>query len=327
MDYKLFDKLHQEGLIGEASFDKINQERKDPSLSVYWDINVLLGIGVIGLSTGLGILIYKNIETIGHQVVLALICSIAIACFIYCEQKKVAFSRFKVANTDHLFDYLLLLGTLCLIIFTAYLQYQYEVFGTHYGIATFLPMVLLFFIAYNYDHLAILNMAIANFALWMGVSVTPRTLLIASNFNSETIIYTYVLLGFILLFLAFLTTHYQFKPHFRFSYQHYGVHVTFIAMLSAYFFYYQNSYGILWLFAALILAVLLYKTEKKHHSLYFPLLLLLYSYFAICCMAERLLSAINKDGEALELMLIFVPLSALGFVYLLKRLNQKIKSE
>jgi hypothetical protein len=89
MDYKLFDKLHQEELIGEASFDRINQERKAPLLSVYWDINVLLGIGVIGLSTGLGILIYKNIDTIGHQVVLALICSIAVACFIYCEQKKL----------------------------------------------------------------------------------------------------------------------------------------------------------------------------------------------------------------------------------------------
>jgi hypothetical protein len=139
MDYSLFKKLHQEGLTREQSFERIGQEERYPLVSVYWDINTLLGVGVIALSTGLGILIYKNIDTIGHQVILALIAATSIICFTYCERKKSAYSRFKVASTGHLFDYLLLLGTLTMLTFTAYLQYQYQVFGTQYGLATFLP--------------------------------------------------------------------------------------------------------------------------------------------------------------------------------------------
>lgn len=326
MDYSLFKKLRDEGLIGEESFEKINQEKHYPLVSVHWDINTLLGFGVIALSTGLGILIYKNIDTIGHQIILTLIAAISIACFAYCYKNKAAFSWFKVASPSHVFDYILLLGTLTMLTFTAYLQYQYNVFGTHYGFATFLPMAALFFIAYYFDHLAILNMAIVNLGIWMGVSVTPKALLTASNFNSETIIYTYLALGLFLLLLAFLTTHYQIKPHFKFSFQHYGVHTSFIALISAYFYYDQSGSAFLWLFGVMLLAFLLYKDAINHKSFYFILLALLYSYIAVSCLMERLFSANGNDGGTVVLMLIYVPFSACGFIYLLKHLNQKIKT-
>ncbi|RYE12974.1 MAG: DUF2157 domain-containing protein, partial [Sphingobacteriaceae bacterium] len=157
MDYSIFKKLHQNGLIGAESFEKISREKQYPLVSVYWDINTLLGFGVLALSTGLGILIYKNIDTIGHQILLALIAGISVACFSYCSKNKAAFSWFKVTTRGHVFDYVLLLGTLTMLTFTAYLQYQYNVFGTHYGLATFLPMTALFFIAYYFDHLGVLN--------------------------------------------------------------------------------------------------------------------------------------------------------------------------
>lgn len=325
MDYDLFRKFYQEGLISEQSFNKINEEQQ-PLTSVYWDINTLLGAGVIALSTGLGIVIYQNINTIGHQVILALIAGISIACFTYCEKKKNAFNRLKVPTPSHVFDYALLLGTLTMLTFTAYLQYQYQAFGNHYGLATFLPMIALFFIAYYFDHLGILNMAIVNLALWMGVSVTPKALLLASNFNSETIVYTYLVLGLFLLLLAYLTVHYQIKPHFKFSYEHYGIHVTFIAMLSAYFYYYANGGSFLWLIGLIFLAFLLYKDAVKHRSFYFSLLALLYAYIATSCLAERFFSIVNRNGGTIELMFYYIPLSAAGFAYLLKKLNQKIKA-
>lgn len=326
MDYGLFKKLHQEGLTSEESFEKINQEEQHPLVSVYWDINTLLGLGVIALSTGLGILIYKNIDTIGHQVISALIAGISIFCFSYCYKNKAAFSWFKVASRGHVFDYVLLLGTLTMLTFAAYLQYQYNAFGTSYGLATFLPMAALFFIAYYFDHLGVLNLAIVNLAVWMGVSVTPKQLLIASNYNSETIIYTYLVLGLFLLLIAFLTIRYQIKPQFKFSYQNYGVHTSFIALLSAYFYYDQKGFAFLWLFAVFFLAFLLYKDALKHKSFYFLLLALLYSYIATSCLMEQLFAAQNNDGGTIVLMLFYMPFSIAGFIYLLKQLNQKIKA-
>ncbi len=325
MDYNLFKKLHQEGLVGEESFEKITQEYEYPLVSVHWDINTLLAIGVLLLNAGLGILIYKNIDTIGHQAILSLIAIISIACFTYCERKKPPFSRFKVKAPSPVFDYILLLGTLTMLSFTAYLQYQYQVFGTHYGLATFLPMMALFFIAYYFDHLGILNMAIVNLAVWMGVSITPKQLLMMGNYNSETLIYTYLVLGFFLLFLAFLTEYYEYKPHFKFSYQHYGIHVSFVALLAAYFNRYEIQSSFLWLITAIILAFLLYINALQNKSFYFSLLALLYGYFATNCLAYRLFSYVG-NGLGVELMFWFVPLSAIGFIYLLRQLNHKIKA-
>jgi hypothetical protein len=187
-------------------------------------------------------------------------------------------------------------------------------------------MLILFFIAYYFDHLGILNIAIVNLAVWMGVSVTPKQLLLVSNYNSETIIYTYLVLGLFLLLLSFFTVHYQIKPHFKFSYEHYGVHISFIALLSAYFYYYQMSSSFLWLIVAIFLSFLLYKDALKNRSFYFSLLALLYGYFAVSCLSERLISTIDDSGGKFNLMVLYVPLSAAGFAYLLKKVNQKIKA-
>jgi hypothetical protein len=67
-------------------------------------------------------------------------------------------------------DYILLLGCLLLLILIAYLQFQYNVFGNRYGLATFIPMVLLFISAYYFDHIGVLTMAITNLAAWAGIT-------------------------------------------------------------------------------------------------------------------------------------------------------------
>jgi hypothetical protein len=326
MDLDLFEKLHQQGLLTDESHQKIKQEAQTPLQSVFWDINTLLSLSVIALSTGLGILVYKNIDTIGHQVVLALIAGISMACFTYCSRKTPAFSPAQVKSPGHLYDYLVLLGTLTMLSFIAYLQFQYEVFGTRYGLATFLPMVLLFFIAYTFDHLAILNLAILNLGVWMGVTITPKQLLLASNYDSAKLIHTYQILGLILLAFAFFTQYYRFKPHFKFSYQHYGLHLIFIATLAAYGYDYDHPASWLWLIALLGLAFLVYWDALQNKSFYFGLLAILYSFIALSCIACRLLLAVPADSGAFMLIFYYFIFAAVGFGWLLKRFSNQIKT-
>lgn len=323
MDLDLFEKLHQEGLLTDASHQKIKQEAEKPLQSVFWDLNTLLSLSVIALSTGLGILVYKNIDTIGHQVVLALIAGISMACFTYCSRKRIPFSPSKVESPGHLYDYLLLLGTLTMLTFIAYLQFQYEVFGTRYGLATFLPMVLLFFIAYRFDHLAILNLAILNLGIWMGVTITPKQLLLASNYDSAKLIHTYQVLGLILLVFAFLTQHFRFKPHFKFSYQHYGLHVLFIATLAAFGHYYDHPASWLWLTGILGLAFWVYRDALQNRSFYFGMLSILYGFIALSCIVCKLVLAIPG---AEMLLFYYFPFAAAGFAWLLKAFSKQVKT-
>jgi hypothetical protein len=325
MDHALFQELHAEGLISDESFNKIEQKRLNPLFSVHWEIKTLIFIGIALLTAGLGILVYKNIDTIGHQAVLAFIALVCIGCSVYCFKYKKPFSASKVTSPSTFFDYILLLGTVCLLIFVGYIQYEYTVFGSHYGMATFIPMLALFYIAYDFDHTGILNMAIANLAVWMGVSVTPKQLLADHTFNSQTIIFTYLGFSLLLLFVAWLTGRCKFKTHFKFSYQHYGVHVAFISLLAGYFYNYDSSFTLLWLLGLFILAALIFSDAYAQKAFYFIVLVVLYSYIALSSLVGRLLTSGSGDSM-LYLMLYYFIFSAAGLVFLLIYLNKKIKA-
>ena len=123
------------------------------------------------------------------------------------------------------FDYILLLGCLTLLTFITYLQVQYTAFGESYGLATFIPMVILFVCSYYFDHLGVLSLAITNLAAWMGVAVTPLKIFKANNFEDAQIIFAGLLLGTVLVLLAHLSKTRKLKEHFSFTYLNFGMNV------------------------------------------------------------------------------------------------------
>jgi hypothetical protein len=206
-----------------------------------------------------------------------------------------------------------------------YLQYQYQVFGLHYGMATFIPMLALFYVAYDFDHLGVLSMAIINLGIWLGLSVTPQQLITDEKFNTNTTIYTYLCLGAILLTAAVLSQKYIFKAHFKFSYQHYGIHVCFVALLAGYFLNYENGLSVFWIFILFGLAAYILSDAFKQKSFYFSVLTVLYVYIATSCLIIRALTALPA-GAAIWFMFCYFVCSAIGFVYLLMYINKRMKA-
>ena len=325
MDETFYQRLYEDGLISADSLKKIQEKSKGPMLSVHRDVKALLYIGILLLTAGLGTLVYKNIDSIGHQFVLLLIAIICIGCFVYCLKNKLPFTTQKVNSPIAFFDYVLLLGCISFVIFTGYLQFEYKVFGTNYGMATFVPMLVLFFCAYYFDHIGILNMAIANLAIWLGVSVTPKKLLLNSDFNSETIIYTYLLLGLFLLAAAFATLKFDFKRHFEFSYLHYGVHLAFISLLAGYFHFYEFPGAIIWMLGIALIALYVYRDAFADKSFYFLLLVVLYSYIAVSSLIVRLAITGDNIGSVYLLFLYFIG-SGTALIFLLINLNKRLKT-
>jgi hypothetical protein len=320
----LFEQLHAEGLISDQSLNNILAKQSNPLFSVHWEIKTILYLGILLLTGGISVLVYENIDTIGHQFILLFIALLSAGCLIYCVKHKTPFSIHKVDTPSTFFDYILLLGTISLLTFVGYLQYQYNVFGSNYGLATFIPMVALFYIAYNFDHIGILNMAIANLGVWLGVSVTPKQLLSMGTFNSQKIVCTYMVLGLTLLAAAWLTQKLNFKKHFKFSYQHYGTHVSLIAALAGYFVNYDGA-GVPWILALLVIAAAIFADAYRTKSFYFLLLTVLYSYFALSCLFVRAMLAINELGAFYLLFIYFIG-SAIALIFLLVHLNKTLKS-
>ena len=116
MDVDFFERLYQQQFITETDLERIKTFNGRP-VSVHWDLRTLLYLGIVLLTTGLGIVIYKNIDSIGHETIITTIIICSIACFFYCFKKSKGYSNKKVESPNVWFDYVLLLGCLLMITF------------------------------------------------------------------------------------------------------------------------------------------------------------------------------------------------------------------
>ena len=323
MNIPLFEQLHQEGLISDSSIQKVKQKANSSLFSVHWELKTILYLGILLLTGGLGILIYKNIDTIGHQVILAAIGLLCAGCFFYCERKKLPFAVTKVPAPNSFFDYILLLGCLTLITFITYLQVQYTAFGNAYGLATFIPMVILFFCAYYFDHLGVLSMAITNLAAWMGIAITPLSILRANDFDNTKIIFAGLLLGVALNAIAWAGKQRNIKAHFGFSYTNFGMNILFISCLAGMFRF--EAYYVLWLFPLTGIVFYFYKRSIATASFYYMLMLTLYGYIGLSYVIVRLLLLADLDLGVIALALIYLIASGIGVAVFLIRMNKKLK--
>lgn len=324
MNIPLFEQLHHEGAIDDETLKKIKIHEKEAPVSVHWDLLTLLYAGIFLLTTGLGIIIYKNIDSIGHVAITISIAVGTIGCFFYCLKNAHGFSLSKVQTPNVWFDYILLLGCLLMLILIGYLQAQFQVFGNRLGMATFIPMVILFAAAYYFDHLGVLSLAITNLAAWVGIAVTPLHLLQNNDFGSSSIIYSGIGLGIILIGAAWYSFRQKIKAHFDFTYKNFGSHLLFVSTLAAVFTF-SNMY-LLWFL--LLFAVCWYQfvAAVKEKSFYFLVITAIYFYIGLSYVVVRSLLKMDSPGDGVIYLSLFYFIgTAIGLVMFLMRYNKIMK--
>ncbi len=325
MNKDLFTQWHADGLLSEASLQKVKEAEDNKLFSLHWEIKTLLYLAVLLLSGGLGIVVYKNIDSIGHTAILIFLALVCAGSFFYCFKHNAAFSVNKTSSPNTLFDYLLLLACLTFITCIAYLQYQYSYFGNRFGLASFIPMVVLFLSAYYFDHLGVLSLGIANFAAWLGITVTPLEILKANDFNDTTIILTGISLGVLLVAIALLTRYKKFKKHFEFTYTNFGMHILFISCIAA-MVHFDGSY-LLWFLLLTGVAYYFYTKALSDRSFYILLVTTLYAYVGLCYVVINLLMPMSGYGLGpIYMGLMYFIASGIGLVLFLIKTNKKIKT-
>lgn len=323
MNIQIFHQLHTEGLITDETLDKIKTGEANRPISLTRELKALMYAGVLLLTTGLGIIVYKNLDSIGHLAIVICIALAAACCFAYCAAKAPPFSFQKVDTANILRDYILLLGCMLLLILIGYLQYQYQVFGNRWGMATFVPMVILFISAYYFDHLGVLSLAIVNLAAWAGITVTPLHILQSNDFDDARIIFTGFGLGVLLLVLSFISLRRNIKAHFSFTYKNFGVHILFISAIAA-MVHFSSSYAF-WFLPLAGLAVFQFLEAKKEKSFYFLVITTLYFYAGISYLVIRFLFQTSFDEGALYLALFYFIVSGLVLALFLIHYNKLFK--
>ena len=291
MDISLFTKLHYEELISDQEFNSIMLQKNKP-VSVHWDLRTLLYLGIVLVTTAVGILIYKNIDSITE-------------------------------SPGIWFDYVLLLGCLLLLTFTGYIQYEYNVFGNQWGLALFIPMVFLFIAAYYFDHLGVLSLAIINLAAWAGISVTPLKILRENDFNNTHVMYAGLVTGAVLVAVSLMSQYKNIKAHFAFTYKNFGTHILFISLL-ALMFYFEKIY-LVWFVFLIAVSFLFFKNALKEGSFYFLVITLLYAYIGLSYVVIELLLISGLDMGPVYLGIIYFIVSGIGLIRIFIRYNKIVK--
>ena len=187
-------------------------ERRRP-FSLHYEIRTLLYLGIVLLSGGLGGLLYQHLDDLGHATVVAIIALLTAACFTYAARHRQPFTWGPAPTSELLPDYLLLLGCLLFLGLEGYVQAEYGLFGTRYGLALAVPAALFFYLAYRFDHRGVLSMAITALAAWVGLSVEPLSVF-ENQFLTAPVSRAALGLGAALAVVGWLSETRRRKPHF-----------------------------------------------------------------------------------------------------------------
>src|SRR4051812_41304045 len=104
--------LHIDGIITSIELEQIEHYESSKLFSLHWELRTILYAGILLLTSCIGILVYKNIDTIGHQTILAAIALAIGGCFYYLLKYKQPYRNGEVKNVSPLFDYIALLACL-----------------------------------------------------------------------------------------------------------------------------------------------------------------------------------------------------------------------
>jgi len=319
------DKLFKEGALPEPAYRKLISIYSEKLFSVGLELKIILYAGILLLSSGLGILVYKNIDSIGHLAVISFIAFVSMGCFAYCYVKHIPYSNQKVNSVNVFADYILLLGCLTFATFMGYLQYQYSAFGLHKEIAFLIPALVFFIMAYYFDHIGVLSMAITALAGFVGIAITPTELLSHNDFSSHRIILSGLGLGAAIVGAALILNRKNIKRHFTFTYLNFSIHLLFISCLSGLFIF-NAWYGFISLFA--LFAFLVMRHAYKVKSFYFLLFTVIYVYICVSYIFFKLLVIPflpDAMGSLIDLVLLYFIASSVSVVLFLRSVNKKFK--
>ncbi len=315
MDIHLFEQLYQAGFIKSDAVEKIKEQESKRLVPIGKELKTILSLGILLFSSGLGILVYKNINTIGHAVIISLIGILMMVCLVYCYKKSAPFSLLRVSSPNMWFDYILVLGSLLMLTFVGYIQYQYHLFGASWNLAAFVPVVFLFGFAYYFDNIVVLSMAITNFGAWVGISVSPANLLSANDFSNDNVIYSGIALGVLFQVLSYYSLVRDIKAHFAYTYKNFGIHLLFISLLAG-MFHFDGFYLVFFLVLA-VAFYFQYVQSIKERSYYFLLFTLIYGYIGLSYVVVRMFGNVDLWG----ILFYYFILSGFGLLYLLRKLH------
>lgn len=227
--------LFKKGFINRDQFEKVDLITSGKLVSVFYELRTILYLGILLFTTGAGFLIYQNIGEMGHMVGVTALIILTALCFGYALKKGPSYSNQKVTPPTPYFDYIVLLGSLLFISVLAYLQFLYGIFEETPELITLFTAAFFFFIAYRFDHIGVLSLAITAFASFWSLSISFQSWYSGDLFNVEKLYITAIIFSSGVATAALLLEWKKIKSHFTFTYLNFCSLIFFIGAVTGMF--------------------------------------------------------------------------------------------
>lgn len=316
----ILNELTNSGIVPPDQRDKLTEFEQKRLFSLHWELRSVLYIGILLLSSGLGLLVYDNFDQIGHGALLTAMAVGCGVCFFFAWRYRPDWTFDQTKSRSTFGDYALLLACLLFLTLEGYAQYAYTVFGTRYGLVTLLPAVLFLPLAYRFDHRGVLGMALTALTAWVGVTVRPLELYLKTNFFDQSTVFSAIILALLLIGGALLLEQQRIKPHFTETYLTIAGNLLLVALLGGLF----NFEGLRpWFALGLAGACVGFdQLARRRQSFLFLLMSALYGYIGVTYLVFHYLLDGFLGGSGLDYWF-FILTGSILIAYLLRQLPKR----
>ena len=307
----IYKQLYEKGYLNKKQYDFLELIQKNKIVSLYYELRILLYVGILLFTGGVGYFAYQNIGEIGHLITMILI-GVAIGIgFYFIKKFSKQYSNLKVVIQQPYFDYVLILVASLIIALFTYIQVYFNLVEILINWSTFISSGILLFMCYRYDNRALLSMGITALSAAVGITISPVDWAKGLWVYSNNLYITSIFLGAFLTLVGQISYRKGIKKHFKFTYQNFGLILYFAGVTYAIFSSTNNLF-----YSSLLLissGALLFYTWKKREFLFF-----LYSsisgYIAITYL---LFSLIDYSDGAYIIMTYYFPFSCISYIIFL----------
>ena len=243
--------LMEKGVVGDPPATYLLRIARGDLVSVRLEIRGALYLGVLLLTTGVGLFVKENHDRIGPAAIASAIALAAAACVLWVVRRAAPFTWGRGTGTGIAFDYVLLLGLLLVAADLAYVEVQFRLLGESWPYHLLVVAVLCLFAAFRWDSAVALSLALSSFAAWRGVSVN----LLHGTFGPGRADETRgnaVVCGLLFILAGVLLVRAGRKPHFEDVWINFGLLLLFGGLLSGVFGERQSWGG--WLLALAVVS-------------------------------------------------------------------------
>ena len=312
-----YKKLFENNLIEETQFEFLDAIESNKIISLFNELRLMLYLGIMLLSTGVGYFAYQNMGKFGHISCMILLLAGIIACY-YCIMKFASpYSNAEISVSHPYYDYILILVSLLIIGLFSYIQIYFNLVHLLMNWSTFISAIILLFMAYRYDNRGLLSMGITAFSATFGIVISPVNWSKGEWLPTINLYNTGIILGIVFVIIGQISESKKIKSHFRFTYQNTGLLIFFIASIAAIF---DSNYSLLYAFLLLFSSVaVIYYSWKSKEFLFF-LYSSLSSYIALTYLLIKLIESSHTD--AYILLAYYFPISCAGYIlFIIKKKN------